>query len=55
MDIAKRIKLWACYGFKELGDTRGCGLGETTQRVLSRQDYETDPIGVRSFSGGWSQ
>ena len=45
-DFATRLKAWACYGFKELGDKMGNGLGATTKNVLTRPEFETNPIAV---------
>lgn len=43
VDFAKKLQVWAKTGFKALGDTCGCGMGGTTQKVLKHESFLKDP------------
>jgi ADP-ribosylglycohydrolase len=43
-DIAAKLKEWVSTGFKELGDTRGIGLGGTMSMVISHPKFLEDPL-----------
>ncbi len=43
-DIAAKLKNWVSYGFPELGDTAGLGLGGTMSMVINHQKFLEDPI-----------
>jgi ADP-ribosylglycohydrolase len=41
--FAKRMDEWRRQGFPELGDTRGLGIGGTTNLVLTHPEFLSDP------------
>jgi len=42
-EFAKRLLQWKEEGFKELGDSRGVGVGQLTTAVLSQENFITNP------------
>ena len=42
-DFAERLLNWMHYGFPELGDDGGCGIGLTTFETLNHPDFLKDP------------
>ncbi|SIP86068.1 ADP-ribosylation/Crystallin J1 [Pacmanvirus A23] len=45
-DIAQRLKQWLTNGFKELGDTRGIGVGGPMRMVISHPQFLIEPSTV---------
>jgi len=43
VDFAKRLYHWMDFGFEELGDAGGCGIGFTVHRVLTHKVFLEDP------------
>mmetsp|Transcript_127436 Transcript_127436/g.248325 ORF Transcript_127436/g.248325 Transcript_127436/m.248325 type:complete len:501 (+) Transcript_127436:58-1560(+) len=38
--LARKLAHWARHGFPELGDESAAGLGQSTKKVLNRQDFK---------------
>lgn len=53
VDLAEKFFNWANYGFKELGDKGGLGIGRTTFYVLNDSDFLQNPS--KSAKKVWSE
>jgi ADP-ribosylglycohydrolase len=44
--FAKKLKNWISFGFKELNDNFGMGIGETTSKICSSEKFLEDPSSI---------